>query len=318
MKVLNKLTRGMKLGLTYAKQHIDIIEMVVGDVLIVAGMVSLYKNAQGIVEAQEEIKADKQFVKDTDEEIASCTDNLTWEDAVGESRNHYIMRTGLNHVGLILKPTWKCVVLVGGGMALNGLSNATVHQQLNTVSMALASTSYSFNEYRKRVREDVGEDKDYEYFTGTVKTVDVSSTGEVVKETTLPLAVGQDYIPHSFFLSTTSNYTKNPKVNLDTVEQAERNINRILEIDGVIFENDMRKMFGADRTVAGQTYVAYYKNIDGTTNHISVGLRRNDSATKRFKEGVEPDFLVTLTYDDGRELDIITMARAKDINWQLF
>lgn len=320
MKLLDNFVRSANLTLNFAKNHIDVIEMIAGDVAIVAGAVMIAKHAQDIVDVQTEAAQDKDFLKATDEEIAESTDpTVTWETAIGESRNHYILRTGCKHAAGYLKATWVGDLLIAGGMALNGIAHATVQKQLESTMVALASTTYTFNEYRKRVRADVGEQKDYEYLTGTVlqKTIEVDEQGHVT-ETTLPLEAGQTYIPHGFFFSATSNYDKSPRANRDFQESVLWGINRELEMKGLITENKARELLGAPLTTAGQNYVFYYQNPDGTTNHVSLGWdTRNDEATQRFKDGLESDVLITLQYDDGREPDLINAKRLASLGWEL-
>jgi hypothetical protein len=126
------------------------------------------------------------------------------------------------------------------------------------------------------------------------------------------------YLPHSFFFDeSNANFTKSPIANRKFLEDIQRWTNMTLERDGMIVENDIFHASGAKKTVSGQTTVFYYRNPDGTTNHISFGIEDNTVAAQRFRDGLEPVFLVQLKYDDGRSPEVIDPKRLANLNWFL-
>lgn len=291
------IKRGFHMSLHFVKNHASEIEAIAGGLFIGAGMISIIKNADEISSVNAEVRNDR-LAKEEIELSGS------WEEQ-GETKNHYIMRTTKNHTIGYIKSTWKGVGLTAIGIGLFALSNTTLHRQIEAISASLAATTMSYNQYRQRVIDDMGEEKDYQYYTGGVmKTVEMKDDGTVI-ETTTPIAVEDDrvYIPHSFFFdASNSNYTDNAFKNRTFLEQCLYFINKRLEIDGFMTENDMREVLGAPKTIAGQASGAFYKNPDGTINTISFGIEDNTLAAQAFRDGTNPDFLVILRYSDGRPI----------------
>ena len=200
---INKIKRMTHMGLLFVKSHASEIEAVAGGLCVVGGTVLLIKNAEAIADVNAEVKTDKQFKKEVEE-------SGSWEEQ-GETKTHYILRTTKNHACGYIQTTWKGVALTGAGLGLMALSNVTIHKQLEAVSASLAATTLSYNQYRQRVIEDQGEEKDYEYFTGGVmKTVEMKPDGTVIETTTPINTDNQVFVPHSFFFdSRNRNWSKN-------------------------------------------------------------------------------------------------------------
>jgi hypothetical protein len=317
--ITSGLRRGAHICLYQTKKHIDLVELIAGGICVIAGTTLLVKNAEEIGAVNTAVKSHKDFVKEEDERVKN--ENTTWEEDVDESRSHFIMRTRCEDFVGYVRTTWKADLMIAAGLGLSWLSNATVHKQLEVVTVAYAGLQNSYNQYRKRVREDVGPDKDYEYFTGSAyKTVEVLDDGTVI-ETTTPLQNEDSeahYLPHSFFFDeSNANFTKSAIANRKFLEDILRWANMTLERDGMIIENDIFHAAGAKKTVSGQTTVLYYRNPDGTTNHISFGIEDNTVAAQRFRDGLEPVFLVQLKYDDGRSPEVIDPKRLANLNWFL-
>lgn len=299
---LNSLTRTAKTCGLLLKKHASTIEFVAGCAAVVGGTVLLVKSANDIADVNNQVEDHKRHLKEIDE------DEDGWE-GMDETRGQYIRRCFVQDTVDYTKAIWKAAGLMAVGITMFGLSHATITKQLKAVSASLAATSLSYSQYRQRVREDVGEEKDYQYLTGgCAKTVEVKKDGTVI-ETTIPIN-GDDktiYIPHSMFFDEHNvNWRKDPSRNMYFLKRGLVAANRKLERDGFIFENDIWKLIGGeacDMTVAGQSAGFHKSNPDGSTNQISFGFEANTEAAKRFRDGLEPSFLVILQYTDGRPAD---------------
>lgn len=289
MNIGNIVKRAFGTSALFVRKHASLIELVAGDILVTAGAVKLIQDCDKISEAKE--------LKDSGEATKT------------EVAEAYV------------KATWKGVALVAGGVVMTGVSHATIADQLKVATTTLAATSLSYDNYRKRVIEDQGEEKDHEYLTGDgiVKTVEMKEDGTTV-ETTIPVrsseTMNREYIPHSFFFDESSNpnWTKDPIANRQFLESVERWVNQELEGYGFITENMIRKAVGAPFVKAGQWAGTPYKNPDGTVNHITFGMEKDTVAAQRFRDGIEPSFLVEIRLTDGRPLkdDI-----SGDVDWSL-
>lgn len=299
---LNRLTRTVKTCGLLLKKHASTIEFVAGCAAVVGGTVLLVKSANDIADVNNQVEDHKRHLKEIDE------DEDGWE-GMAETRGQYIRRCFVQDTVDYTKAIWKAAGLMAIGITMFGLSHATLTKQLKAVSASLAATSLSYSQYRQRVREDVGEEKDYQYLTGScAKTVEVKKDGTVI-ETTIPINDNPDkcYIPHSYMFDEHNiNWSEDPEHNKYFLERGLAAVNRRLEDDGFIFENDIWKLIGADAcdmTMAGQCAGAHYKNADGTTNKISFGIERNNPNAKAFRDGNEPSFFIILQYSDGRSID---------------
>ena len=293
---INKVKRGVHMGLLFVKSHSSEIEAVAGGLCVVGGTVLLIKNAEAIADVNAEVKNDKQFKQEVEE-------SGSWEEQ-GETKTHYILRTTKKHACGYIQTTWKGVALTGAGLGLMALSNVTIHKQLEAVSASLAATTLSYNQYRQRVIEDQGEEKDYEYFTGGVmKTVEMKPDGTVIETTTPINTDNQVFVPHSFFFdSRNRNWSKNAVHNKTYLEQCLYYVNKRLAMEGFLTENDIRDIVGEERTIAGQAAGVFYQNEDGSINNVSFGIEDNNPAAQSFRDGTNPDFLVTIKYADGRPI----------------
>ena len=48
--------------------------------------------------------------------------------------------------------------------------------------------------------------------------------------------------------------------------------------------------------------MCFYQNEDGSINNVSFGIEDNNPAAQSFRDGINPDFLVTIKYADGRPI----------------
>ncbi len=298
----NTITRAANTCGLLLKKHASTIEFVAGTVAVVAGVVMFVKSANDIADVNNEVEAQKRFIEETD------NDEDSWP-GLEMTKGYYIRNCIKDDAVAYTKAMWKAAGLMAIGITMFGLSHATITNQLKAVSASLAATSASYAQYRKRVIEDLGEEKDYEYLTGgCMKTVEVKKDGTII-ETTIPVHENADsiYIPHSYIFDEHNiNWTKDPKRNMYFLERGLTAANRTLEQDGFIFENDIWKLIGgdaSDMTMAGQCAGFHYKNVDGSTNKISFGIERNNPAAVAFRNEEEPSYMIVLQYSDGRPAD---------------
>lgn len=304
----NKLLRE---GIHWIAKNNDKIEFVAGVICVGVGTVSLIKSSEKIAEVKQDISERNEFIKTVDKEENG------WEEA-GQKRRDYIAETFKEAVVGYTKAAGPGVVLIVGGEVLQGISHVTLSHKFSAVSASLAGVSAKFADYRKAVVADQGEDKDYEYMVGpSMKTVEVKKDGTVIEKTT-PINNDNNrvYIPHSFFFDETNiNYEPNATANRDFLETRLAYVNQALSVKRFMTENDIRKYFDAPLTIAGQAAGVRYENPDGTTNQISIGIERNNEAAQRFRDGLEPSFLVIIQYSDGSPISDNIL---EDTDWEKY
>jgi hypothetical protein len=285
----------------WAKNN-DKIELIGGMIGVAAGAAALIVKAEDIADVTEELKQRIDFVKEVDAEENG------WAEA-GEDRSHYIRETVKTATVGYGKSAGIGVGLIVAGEIAQGVSHATVTKKLVTattnlaaVSASLAGVSSTLANYRQRVIEDQGAEKDYQYLTGgTMETVEVKKDGTIVKTSTpIHTDATNVYIPHSFFFDEANvNWTKTPQANYDFLCSCENQINNMLTMRDVLTENDIRFVPGANRTKAGAAAGARAFNKDGGRNYISFGMERDTAQAKAFRNGTEPSFFVEIMYTDS-------------------
>lgn len=321
MNVLTNISKFGHQALFFAQKHKATIELVAGAGLVVAGTAILIHDANDIAIVNNDVAYDREMKKEIEKiikENEGTPEATDWKDQTGKSKSKWMIDNAVRHTINYGKAAGKGVVCVTGGLVLIGMSHADLTKQLQTVSAMAAAQAMSFSEYRKRVVEDQGADKDYQYLTGgVVKTTEVKEDGTVV-ETTRPINPDQKIYLNSFFLDTSDLYTGIPTQDLKTLKTAQAVINNALHSKGVLTANEMYKCLGRKNTIAGQAAGAFAQNKDGSLNYIVLGLEETDSATQRFLQGIESNFLVRLKYSDGRPLEtnIFADSRIHELGWE--
>lgn len=194
------------------------------------------------------------------------------------------------------------------GIIFNCLSKATDRNEIANLSMAFAGLSATFAQYRQRVIEDQGEEKDQEYLLGPqLTTVDVLSDGTVI-QTTEPVKDVWGKInlpPHCImFDETNPNHEKDAIINRDFLENHLRWLDERLEAEEFLWENDIRRDIGAPLIKSGWTSGIFAWKIDPATgdkvrNHLSFGLEAKNPAAQRFRDGIEPNIILQLNMEDN-------------------
>lgn len=293
MGFLSKVTQLGGKAVLAVKKNVGTIEMGIGMGLVVWGTVIFIKSANDICEAETAVNEVKEDENSTHLDVA---------------------KTAIIEYG---KATWKGIGLTGAGLILMGISHATMTKQVEALSASLFATSTSFNNYRKRVIEDQGEQKDYEYLTGGSATYVEQLPDGTTVTTTVPVNrpnSGVLYLPHSImFDEANPNFEKSPTSNYVFLTQNLNWLNQELATKGYLTENHIRESIGAQLTVAGQAAGLFYENPDGTTNQLSFGLDANTDQARAFRDGEERSFLILLQKANGEPLDDNIYNRITDI-----
>ena len=288
---MSKLTRfGNKL-LFGVKKNKNTIELVVGIGAVIAGSTLLVKNASKIVDANDELHFYSENIKCMKEEGYSKQEiSSEFKGAIKKCGPMYAVSIGIP------------AVLEAGGLSLILVSHANMAKQITTLSTSLATISMSFNEYRKRIRSEYGDQVDQEMLTGEkMKKMIIKNEDGTISE---KYELGKENLnPHSFlFDEGSTNWQKNAGANYDFLYGAEILLQRKLAVKGYLTENDVRETLGCELSPTGMNSGFLYDESDGTINCISLGLNRQDPQAEAFRNGTERNFWVQLQYADGRPI----------------
>lgn len=200
-------------------------------------------------------------------------------------------------------------------IALNVHGHDILRRRLAETTLSLAAMTQTLNEYRKRVIEDQGAEKDQEYMHGikASKRIDIDENGNVVKEEdsfeqTRP---GISQYARMFDEGDWDDVNKrwihhNPCwkddafVNLKNLRAAEREMNQKLVIDGFLFLNDVYRRLGLPLSIDGQIVGWTYNGPSGD-HAVSFGVFDDDPrqlpCNRRFIAGETPNALLDFNVD---------------------
>lgn len=173
----------------------------------------------------------------------------------------------------------------------------------------------SFNNYRSRVKDELGEEKDRQFYYGmteeTVKDKVKSKDGKT-KTVTKKVEKAPDHLYSQyarFFDEANINWDKSPEQNMYFLKMVQNQMNDKLKARGHVFLNEVYDALGFDRSEAGQL-VGWVWNKDNTAmeagdGYIDFGIfDGNDYAKRAFVNGDERSILLDFNID-GMIYDLI-------------
>ena len=174
------------------------------------------------------------------------------------------------------------VGLIGGGIGMMVAAKSVEHRRFTAMLGAYSAVQASFEEYRSRVREAEGEEKELGYFNGT-KTVEVKYEGEpeegkkkgkIVKEQVTVFTRGEDPY-HRIFddCNCPTEWRDNMETNKFFLECQQTVLNQELKAQGRVFLNDVYKRLGFGYCEVGQFVGWLADDIEGAKDgYIDFGI----------------------------------------------
>lgn len=181
---------------------------------------------------------------------------------------------------------------VVGALSIGALTGAHVTLTRRNASLmaAYAVLNKGFNEYRSRVLNEVGEEKERELYHGVqeVEVISEKKSGEHVITRERRAAGRSMYAV--LFDSSNLNHNPNPDTNLVFLMAAKASLNNLLQARGHVTLNDAYDQLGFPRTKAGYV-VGWVKNNPRGDNYVDFGIWNDDAETLdqffRFANGDE-------------------------------
>lgn len=197
-------------------------------------------------------------------------------------------------------------VIVGGvGVACLTGSHIQLVKRNSALTVAYAGLARAYEEYRGRVRNEVGTDKELELFHGAeVETVSIGEDGakiEMVKVDPNKLSIYS-----RIFDETNKEYKKDAELNRIFIEAQQHYFNHVLQTRGHVFLNEVYENLGFEHSSPG-SIVGWVINQDGD-NYIDFGMYKAHSA--RFINGDERAIILDFNVD-GVIWNLIEEAKKK-------
>ena len=148
------------IGTTIYNQRSN-IEFVAGNLMVVGGTAMIMTKAEDAVEVKHEYEFAKKSIELKDE-------NNDWENE--KERKKECFDAAKNAAVGYAKCYGPGLAVEAGGLVLMAISKATDRKELAVTSAALASTAMEFANYRQKVRDEFGDEKDEQLYLGSART----------------------------------------------------------------------------------------------------------------------------------------------------
>lgn len=195
----------------------------------------------------------------------------------------------------LTKLYWPAISLGAASIACVVGSHGIMRKRNAAVVVAYNALEKTFNEYRGRVAEKLGEDEETQLHLGIEEeeVIDEETGKKKVVSTMTADGVSQ----YARFFDPLSQYwSKTPEYNLTFVRAQQNYANDLLNSRGHVFLNEIYDSLGIDRTQAGAV-VGWVLNSDGDS-FIDFGIYdlENEKA-REFVNGVERSILLDFNVD---------------------
>lgn len=264
--------------------------------------ISIVLSSRATLKAQKVVEEHNAGLVEAHENYALIKDDVDNEGKPKFTEKDY-QRIQFN---VVAKTAGKLVKLYGPTIVLAGLSIASIvygrnvfQNRLTSLSAAYQVVSSSLEAYRKRVAEEVGEEKEDELYYDVLKN---KAAGAIVSDEQKavikkgPVAPG---VYARFFDESSPNYTRRSGENRIFLTTAQQMFNDILNRRGYVTLNQVYDHLGLEETPEGQ-YIGWYRRNQGSEDvkYIDFGIFNLDNErTRAFINDQEPSVLLDFNVD---------------------
>lgn len=263
MKLISeKITRSVGRTILKTKKNSPHFLFAGGVVGVVGTTVLACRATLKLEKAVDEIKGDIMSVKVSREIAEHEKENYTERDYYTDLTRVY--GKSLYKVTKLYAPS---VIL--GGVSIGMLTGS--HMQLtrrnNALTMTLAAVSKAFDEYRIRVAEEIGHERELELYRNIH-----DEPVEAGSKKTVKVIDGDEWSIHARIFDTKNpNWTPNSEFNRIFIEAQQNYANHLLKSRGHVLLNDVYEQLGFDRTPDGAIVGWVYESETGD-NFVDFGL----------------------------------------------
>lgn len=197
----------------------------------------------------------------------------------------YVYGRGSFNIAKLYAPS-----IVVGTLSLTALTGSHIIMTRRNAGLtaAYAAVSKSFDDYRDRVKKELGEEKEHD-IRFAKETVKSPEDGVTDIETVDP----NKWSPYArFFDAGNANWTKDAELNRIFLQLQQNYCNHLLQSRGHVFLNEVYDQLGLERSRAGQVVGWVVGNGDG---YIDFGMFTAHSA--EFINGYEPTIILDFNVD---------------------
>ena len=299
---MNKLqTVGRKIGMVVSTKTGRLglkVKQYSPEILIGVGVVGLGVSTVMACKATLKIDSILEEKEDTIDYINQAKASTNEEEYTHTDYQRDITLTYIR-TGVELSKAYGPAIVVGVASVGSILGAHNVMKKRNiAVAAAYKMLEKGFNDYRGRVIDELGEDKDNQFRYNSTKekrdVVELDKDGKekkVKKEFTVADPNGVS-IYAKFFDETSTQWTKTPEYNLIFLKGQQQYLNDVLHSRGHVFLNEVYDVLGLDRSKAGAVVGWVLGEGD---DYIDFNLYNKDNAN--FVNGDEGSVLLDFNVD---------------------
>lgn len=255
-------------------------------ILFVAGVVGVVGSA--VLASRATLKL-TDVLAEAEHEIAGVKTDLKGTDGYRKDLAYVYTKNTMEVVRLYAP----AVLLGTASIAMLTGSHVQMTRRNSALTAAYAAVSTAYENYRDRVREEVGEEKERNlYHSVSLKKVMVESKSQQIMT-----ADPNTWSPYArFFDECSSQWKKNAELNKLFVLAQQNYLNDLLHARGHVFLNEAYDALDIPRSAAGQIVGwVINKEDDRGDNYIDFGLY--EAASSRFINGAERNVILDFNVD---------------------
>lgn len=249
--------------------------------------------------------------------VLACRATLKLEEVLAKSDNQLEQVRSLNHadyserdrkhdeIKITMRTAGRVIKLYGPSLAVGVVSVAaltgshvTLTRRNAAVMAAYSALDRGFNEYRERVREEYGDEKDLQFRHGaeerTEVVVDEHGDDKTLTHTIAPSDIPSIYA--RFFDETSTSWNRQPEYNQVFLNVQQRYANDLLKSRGHLFLNEVYDMLGMERSKAGAV-VGWVAGKNGKDNFVDFGIYEDRERARAFVNANERSILLDFNVD---------------------
>lgn len=289
----NGITRAIARAALQAKKQSPHIFFGLGVAGVVSGGVMACKATLKVEDELDRVKKNLDVVKEAKKErLPVITDSVASDIGSDEYYHRLTIKTyvyGGLRLGRLYAPA---IALTGAGIACLVGSHLQLTRRNAALQTTLVAVQTAYNEYRERVREEIGEERENAIYR---------NVADMAEEDAIK---GRDPMKHSpyakVFDRSNPEWRDDPELNRAKIQASQNYANHLLLARGHVFLNEVYDVLGFEHTRAGS--VVGWVLGNGYGNEIDFGLMEYRNAA--FLNGNES--VVWLDFNvDGTIFDLI-------------
>lgn len=282
------VTRSVAMTMLKTKKNSPHIFFTAGVIGMIGSTVLACRATLKLDKSLDEIKNDVHSVKEMEPFESFDSDGTPVEYTQHEyyrDLGHVYLKSAVR-LGKLYGPS--VVLGVASVGALSG-SHIQLTRRNTVLTAALATMSKAYEEYRTRIQQEIGEEREFEIYHGIEEVID-EETGKPVK-----IVNTSQYSPYAkWFDETCENWCPDPERNRFVIMAQQKYFNHMLNAHGYVILGDVYQALGFERTPAS-CIVGWLRDGDGD-GFIDFGLFDGQAAA-RFINGMEASIILDFNVD---------------------